>query len=83
MWNTIRIFQNIFENQGIFFKNGQKKHRKINVILDKTKFFFCKKKWKRQKKAGDAKVDKKKNSENHRNHKEGQTEQDNMCPPKN
>ena len=43
-------FQNIFEN--LFFE-GQKSR------LFKTKVFFVQKKWKRQKKIGDAKVDKK------------------------
>ena len=81
MWNTIRNFQNIFENQGILFSRMDKKrNRKKKRQTLQNEGFFVQKSGE-DRKTGDAKVDKK-NSENHRNHKEGQNEQDKMCPPK-
>ena len=56
-----------------FFIKGQKSR------LFKTKVFFWTKKWKRQKKTGDAKVDKKA-QKNHYNQKEGKTEQEKCAP---
>ena len=67
MCDTNQIFKTF--SKTIFSIKGQKSR------LFKTKGFFCQKKWKRQKKTGDAKVDKK-SSNDHHNQKEGKTEQE-------
>ena len=77
MWSTIRIFKIFWKSRHSFFKNGHKRNRKKSQTLQNEGFFFC------------SNVEKttkswrcecwQKNSENHRNHKEGQTEQDKMC----
>ena len=78
--HSSKFSKHIFENQGIFFRNGLKRNRKNRSDSSKRRVFFVQKKSGEDRKTGDAKVDKK-NSENHRNQKEGQTEQDKMCAP--
>ena len=68
------------ETQLEFSKIDKKGIAKKNVRLFTTK--DCLFKSGKDKKTGDAKVGQTKKSENHRNHKEGQTEQDKMCTPK-
>ena len=75
-------FQNIFENQGILFSKMDKKGIAKKCETFQNEGFFGQKKLKRQKKTGDAKVYRK-SSKNHRNQKEGKTEQETCAlPPK-
>ena len=74
------FFKTFSRIKAFFFQKRTKKKSQKKVGLFKTKVFFAQKSGKDKKKAGVAKVDKK--LKKHRNHKEGQTEQDKMCPPK-